>query len=123
MDLGGPLFCLRPEKFASGLGSRADMEFVVKVPEMPADCSIGETEARGNDLVRETRSHQFEDLAFALRETFHLRSRGHRFLEGKNHLASNFPRHRRASVANLTDGGDEFFVSGMLPKVTACSRS
>src|SRR5258708_28120017 len=106
------LFPVGRKKFAGGLGSGAHMEFMINVPEMPPDGPISEAEPGGDVLVRETSSHQFEDLAFTLRKTFHLRGRGHRLLEGKNNLAGDLPGHRSATLADLADVGNEFFGGG-----------
>ena len=94
------------------------MQFVINVPEMPADCSICETEPGGDQLVREPRSEQFKDFTFTLRKTFDFRGNGHRFLERKNNLAGDFPRHRSASLANLANRGNEFFRGGAFQQIT-----
>ena len=69
-------------EFEDGFGAGADVEFVIDMPEMPADCVFRKAQAGGDLFVGTALREQFEDVGFAGGKAFNFRRRGDRFLEG-----------------------------------------
>jgi hypothetical protein len=95
------------------------MEFVVNVPEVPADGVLGEAKTGGYLFIGMAFGKEFEDIAFAGGEAFDFGGGGDRFLEGGDDFTGDFAGHGRTALANLADGGNEFFRRAAFQEVTA----